>query len=60
LSREINKERAVEKGSGLHEGKRRELDALFRKHGYRDFKWPIEPLADYSQAMNRSAFLMVA
>lgn len=52
----------MEKGSGLQEVKRRELEALFHKHGYRDFKWidPIEPLTDYSQAMNRYAFLMVA
>jgi hypothetical protein len=60
LSREIDEEVAVEKGSGLHEAKRRELEALFRKHGHRDFKWLIEPLFDYSQAMNHYAFLMVA
>ena len=42
MNREIDEEVAVEKGSGLHEGKRRELDALFHKHGYRDFKW-IDP-----------------
>ncbi len=32
----------MEKRSPLSEGARRELEALFRKHGYRDFKW-IDP-----------------
>ncbi len=32
----------VGKGSGLSTDNKRDLEALFREHGYRDFKW-IEP-----------------
>jgi len=42
LSKEIDEDVAVEKGSALHEIKRMEHESLFHKHGYEDFRW-IDP-----------------